>query len=136
MSRRKRFNAAQIRRAIADHHAGTDPRGYSIVPYFGGMLGVLPGGQVSLEDLKSALLSASIPFECLKGKALKVPFYTGSRVGLVEWESELTSTVAENLQISRGDAQGIIEAQSERIIGYWDKGMSAGEVAVFICNEP
>lgn len=42
-----------------------------------------------------------------------------------EWEDEITNLVVKKLEVSRGDAQGIIEAKNFEMTQSWSKGLSA-----------
>ncbi len=63
-----------------------------------------------------------------KGGAVDGKTYTN-------WEDDVTSEIAEELEIDRGDAQGIVEAQSFKMQQSWTKGLSAKETANLIIEE-
>ena len=52
-----------------------------------------------------------------------------------EWEDEVTSYLANMINATRGDAQGIVEAQDFKMQQSWTKGLSAKETAKIIDNE-
>jgi len=50
-------------------------------------------------------------------------------VSYVEWEGNVTELVAGDLQVSYGDAAGIIEAQSFYMQQSWCRGMNAKQTS-------
>ncbi|BBI90699.1 hypothetical protein HYO65_gp307 [Tenacibaculum phage PTm1] len=60
---------------------------------------------------------------------------TEKKQSFVEWEDEVTNLVSKGLGVSRGDAQGIIEAESSLIDDAWGDGLSPKETANKILNK-
>lgn len=49
-----------------------------------------------------------------------------------EWEGLVTDKIEELCEVTRSDAQGIVEAQEFYMAQCWGKGMNAGDTAKFI----
>jgi hypothetical protein len=48
------------------------------------------------------------------------------------WERMVTDLVIETMEITNGDAQGIVEARASEVEHCWRKGMNPSETAKFI----
>ena len=52
---------------------------------------------------------------------------TTNQQDFTEWENEVTQTLTEILEISRGDAQGVVETKDFYMMQYWTKGLNASD---------
>lgn len=60
---------------------------------------------------------------------------TGKPVlSFVKWERQVTDTIIDIMDVTNGDAQGIVECYPKEMLTFYNEGKTPDEMAIFINN--
>lgn len=80
--------------------------------------------------------SEKVKITRLGPREIKIGFGAGGELGdYDQWEDDITTEIENITEVSRGDAQGMVEAQGFYMMQSWSKGLSAKDTAKLIVEK-